>query len=112
MCLSPFRRFKVDPVNRGAELFDEGLNGLRVQREASFEVDLELGFGQPRPMAPPTETGNLDQSRPQGACGVASFRSFRPFRGGQGNTIGAHGRFLHGTPEFLTHRYVLYGLGL
>ncbi len=67
--------FGAHPINRGAELLDESLNGLRVQRKAPLEMRLEWGFGRPRPMPPTAEPMNLDQARPQVARGLPSLRA-------------------------------------
>jgi hypothetical protein len=57
--------FGAYSVNRGGELFDEGLDGLRMQRKAPFEMRFQLRFGGPSPMAFAAEPMDLYQTRPQ-----------------------------------------------
>jgi hypothetical protein len=91
----PVLAFRAHPVNRGAELLDEGLDGLRMQRKAPFEMHFQLGFGRPSPMAPTAEPVNLDQACPQVSRRPASLGRLVPLRLGQGHLLGEDRRFLH-----------------
>ena len=105
--LIPVVPFRAHPVNRGAKLFDEGLDGLRMQRKSPFAMRFELGFGGPSPMSTTAEPVNLDQTRPEVPCGSASVRHFVPFCSGKGHSIGEDRRLLHGAR---TGRHCVFNL--
>lgn len=72
--------FGAHPGNRGAELllFDEGLDGLRVQREASFEMRLQLRFRRPAPMPPTAKAMDLHQAGSQVSRSPSGIGGFGP----------------------------------